>query len=312
RAQALGYDVQVGTELEFYLLDPETKQPRDEGIQVYGLDRAAEFEHVLGPIRQQINEVGIPIEQSNPEYAPGQVEVNIRYDEALLAADRVVMFRSLVKQLAAKHGYQATFMAKPFFDLSGNGFHTHYSFWKDRENAFADGSQLNDLGRNYVAGLQRRMAETAVCGATTPNAYRRRQPFSFCQTNTTWGPNNRTVGIRIIEGSPKAVRVEKRDGSADCNPYLMIAADIAAGLEGIEQGLEPSAVTLGNGYEVEDAEPIPTDLGEAVKLARGSDFLRELCGDDMYELLLQQCAREVAFISAQVTSLELERYLGNF
>ncbi len=312
RAASMGYSVQVGTELEFYLLDPETKQPRDQGIQVYGLDRAAQLEHVLGPIRQQINEVGIPIEQSNPEYAPGQVEVNIRYDDALLAADRVVMFRSLVKQLAMQHGYHATFMAKPFFEHSGSGFHTHYSFWKDGKNVFSDDGRLNDLGRSYVAGLQKRMAETAVCGATTPNAYRRRQPFTFCPTNTTWGLDNRTVGIRIIEGSPSAVRVEKRDGSADCNPYLMIAAEIASGLDGIEQGLAPSAVTTGNGYEAEGAEAIPTDLGTAVRLARGSAFLQELCGADMYELMLQQAEREIEFIGAQVTPLELERYLGNF
>ncbi len=312
RAASMGYSVQVGTELEFYLLDPETKQPRDEGIQVYGLDRAAQLEHVLGPIRQQINEAGIPIEQSNPEYAPGQVEVNIRYGDALLAADRVVMFRSLVKQLAMQHGYHATFMAKPFFEQSGNGFHTHYSLWKDGQNAFSDDGRLNGLGRNYVAGLQKRMAESAICGATTPNAYRRRQPFTFCPTNTTWGMDNRTVGIRIIEGSPNAVRVEKRDGSADCNPYLMMAAEIASGLDGIEQGLEPSTMTEGNGYEAEDAEAIPADLGTAVRLARDSEFLKELCGADMYELMLQQAEREIEFIGAQVTPLELERYLGNF
>jgi len=220
RAAALGYEVKVGTELEFHLLDPETLRPRDKGIQVYGLDRAAELEHVLGPIRQQINEVGIPIEQSNPEYAPGQAEVNIRYDDALIAADRVVMFRSLVKQLAARHGYQATFMAKPFFEDSGNGFHTHYSLWKGGKNAFSDDGKLNDLGRNFVGGLQQRMPETSICNTMTPNGYRRRQPFSFCPTTPPGGIDNRTVGIRIIEGSPSAVRVEKRDGSADCNPYL--------------------------------------------------------------------------------------------
>ena len=183
----MGFDIQVGTELEFFLLDPETMEPKDKGIQVYGLERAAELEHVLGPIRTQINECGIPIEQSNPEYAPGQVEVNIRYDEALLAADRVVMFRSLVKQLALAHGYKATFMAKPFIDLSGNGFHTHYSLWKDGKNIFADNGKMNDIGKSFIAGLQKRMAEASVCGASTVNAYRRRTPLSFCPINTAWG-----------------------------------------------------------------------------------------------------------------------------
>ena len=312
RAEKMGFTVKVGTELEFYLLDPETKQPRDEGIQVYSLSRAAELEHVLGPIRQQINEAGIPIEQSNPEYAAGQVEVNIRYGEALLAADRVVMFRSLVKQLAHAHGYLATFMAKPFLEQSGNGFHTHYSLWKDGRNAFADNGKLNAIGRNFVAGLQKRMAETALCGSATPNGYRRRQPYTFCPVNTSWGPDNRTVGIRIIEGADSAVRAEKRDAGADCNPYLLLATDIAAGLDGIEQGMEPSEVTLGNAYELADADPIPTNINDAIAQARGSDFLKSVLGDDLFELYVSQSEREAGFIENQVTPAESERYLTNF
>jgi len=312
RAAAMGYDVMVGTEVEFYLLDPETMQPKDRGIGVYGLDRAAELEHVLGPIRSQINECGIPVEQSNPEYAAGQVEVNIRYDQALLAADRLVMFRSLVKQLAIAHGYHATFMAKPFFEESGSGFHAHYSLWKDGANAFSDGGQLNETGRSFLAGVQARMPEMALCGTTTPNGYRRRQPFSFCPTNTTWGVDNRTVGLRVILGSDSAVRVEKRDGSADCNPYLMLAADLAAGLDGIEQAMTPGPETTGNGYVDEEAAPIPARIEDAIALARGSDWLKAVLGAHQYELLLQQAEREVAFVAAQVTQVELDRYLRNF
>lgn len=316
RAASMGYEVQLGAELEFYLLDPETLEPKDQGIQVYGLERAAELEHVLGPIRQQINECGIPIEQSNPEYAPGQVEVNLRYSEALLAADRVVMFRTLVKQLAGAHGYKATFMAKPFFEQSGNGFHMHYSLWKDGKNAFAEGGKLNALGRTFVGGVQKRMAESAVVGSATVNGYRRRQPYTFCPINTAWGMDNRTVGIRIIEGSDSAVRVEKRDAGADANPYYLAAADIAAGLDGIEQGLEPSAMCEGNAYELEDAEPIPTDLETAITLARGSDWLKDVMGELGYELYMQMCERELGFyndfIGSQVTQIERDRYLSNF
>ena len=316
RAKSMGFEVQVGTELEFYLLDPETLEPKDKGIQVYGLERAAELEHVLGPIRSQINECGIPIEQSNPEYAPGQVEVNIRYDEAVLAADRVVMFRTLVKQLAQAHGYKATFMAKPFFEESGNGFHTHYSLWKDGKNVFADGGKLSATGRNFVGGLQKRMAEAAVCGSATVNGYRRRQPYTFCPINTAWGVDNRTVGIRVIEGVDSATRVEKRDAGADCNPYYLLATDIAAGLDGVEQGLEPSPMCEGNGYEDTDAAPIPTDLGTAIELARGSDWLKGVMGDLNWELFLQMCERELQFytdfIDNQVTQIERDRYLSNF
>lgn len=316
RARAMGYEVQVGTELEFFLLDPETLTPRDSGIQVYGLERAAELEHVLGPIRSQINACGIPIEQSNPEYAAGQVEVNIRYDEALLAADRVVMFRTLVKQLAHAHGYKATFMAKPFFEESGSGFHAHYSLWKDGKNAFSDGGTLNATGRSFVAGLQKRMGEAAVTGSATVNGYRRRQPYTFCPINTTWGRDNRTVGIRIVDGSDSATRVEKRDAGADCNPYYLLAADIAAGLDGIEQGLEPTDMCTGNGYEDEGAAPIPTDLADAVAQARASDWLKDVMGDLGWELYMQMCERELAFynehITNQVTQIERDRYLSNF
>ncbi len=312
RAEAMGFTVNVGTELEFHLLDPETHKPRDRGIQVYCMARAAELEHVLGPIRQQINEAGIPIEQSNPEYAPGQVEVNIRYSDAMLAADRVILFRSLVKQLAGVHGYLATFMAKPFADQSGNGFHTHYSLWKDGRNTFSNNGKLSETGRQFVGGLQKRMSEMALCGATTPNAYRRRAPYTFCPINTSWGVDNRTVGIRIIEGSDNAVRAEKRDGSADCNPYFLIAAELAAGLDGIEQGLEPSEISTGNAYEDADAEPIPTDIRDAVARAQGSDFVRSVLGDDMHALLIQQAEREVGFFDEQVTQVELDRYIENF
>ena len=316
RAKGMGYEIQVGCELEFYLLDPETNMPKDQGIGVYSLDRAAELEHVLGPIRMMINECGIPIEQSNPEYAAGQVEVNIRYGEALQSADNVVMFRSLVKQLAQAHGYRATFMAKPFFEESGNGFHAHYSLWKDGKNAFADNGKLSATGLNFLGGQQARMAEASICGSPTPNGFRRKQPYTFCPINTAWGIDNRTVGLRVIEGADSAVRIEKRDAGADANPYFLLASDIAAGLDGIEQGLQPSEMTTGNAYEAEDAAPIPTDAATAIELARGSEWLKDVMGEYAYEIYLQQAEREVDFIEAQiretVTPVESQRYLANF
>ena len=312
RANAIGIDLQVGTELEFYLLDPDTGRPRDKGNDCYGLARAAELEPVLGPMRRELAEMGIPIEQSNPEYAAGQVEVNIRYDSAMIAADRVVMFRSLVKQLAARHGLNATFMAKPFIDESGNGFHLHYSLWSEGKNIFADAGKLNDLGRHFLGGMQQRMAEASICGAATVNAYRRRQSLSFCPVNASWGLDNRTVALRVIEGSDSAVRIEKRDAGADCNPYLLMAADIAAGLDGIEGKTEPTAITTGNAYEDDNAPPIPLDLADAISLARNSGWLRDVLGADQHEIWLQQAERELAFFNQQVTPFETARYLGTF
>ena len=312
RAKKLGVEIKVGAELEFYLLDPETGMPKDKGNGVYSLERAAELEHVLGPIRNNINEIGIPVEQSNPEYAEGQVEVNIRYAEALLAADRVVTFRNVVKQLAFKHGYKATFMAKPFFEQSGSGFHCHYSLWKNGKNIFADNGGLSKDGKHFVGGLQKRMAEAAICGSATVNGFRRRQPYTFCPINTAWGIDNRTVGIRIIQGSDSATRVEKRDAGADCNPYLLMATDIAAGLDGLEGKIEPDEMTTGNAYESEVASPIPTDLRDAIELARNSDWLKNVIGTDLYEIALQQSERELDFFNQQVTPFELERYRDVF
>ena len=315
RAQDMGFEVLAGPELEFFLLDPETNLPRDKGIGVYGLDRAAELEDVLGPIRTQINEI-LPIEQSNPEYAPGQVEVNLRYCEALLAADRIVLFRTLVKQLAMRHGYKATFMAKPFIEHGGNGFHCHYSLWKDGQNVFATDGKFNETGRAFLGGMQKRMAEASICGAATVNAYRRREPYTFCPVNTAWGIDNRTAGLRVIEGSNSATRIEKRDAGADCNPYLLLAADIAAGLDGIEQGLEPGPICTGNAYEDETASPLPLNLASAIDLARNSPWLKEVLGDVMWEIYAQLCERELAvyekYMATRVTQLERDRYLDAF
>lgn len=311
RAAALGYQVQVGTELEFYLLDPETGLPTIQGNQVYGINRMAELEHVLGPIREDLTAMGIPIEQSNPEYAAGQVEVNIRYDEAVLAADRIILFRAMVKQVAAKHGYLATFMAKPFIAESGSGFHTHYSLWKDGKNAFAHDGKINQTGLAFVAGLQNRMVEMSLAGSTTPNAYKRRQPYTFCPVNNSWGYDNRTVGLRVIEGGDSAVRVEKRDASADVNPYYLLACDIAAGLEGIESGSEPGPVTKGDAYADNPADMLPLTLDEAVAQARNSTFMSEVYGQDRLDIAVKQSEREIQFVRQQVTAVETERYLRN-
>ena len=312
KAKSMGVTVFTGAELEFYLLDRETMAPREKDIQVYGLARMAELEYILGPIRRNLEAVGIPIEQSNPEYAPGQVEVNIRYGEALETADRVVAFRALVKELANREGLHASFMAKPYIDQSGSGFHVHHSLWRDGKNLFAKDGGLSPLAMNYLAGLQTYMPEMAMAGSTTPNSYRRRQPNTFCPINTAWGIDNRTVGLRVILGSDSAIRIEKRDGSADCNPYFLLACEIAAGLKGIEAGLQPTAITTGNAYEDADATPVPRNLADALALAKSSAFMKEVYGENLFAIAASQSERELAFFANQVTPVETARYLRNF
>lgn len=311
RANKLGYKIKVGTELEFFLLDPLTKKPKDMGIQVYSLERAAELEHVLGPIRRHLSECGIPIEQSNPEYASGQVEVNIRYDDPLISADRVIMFRSLVKQIAHHYGYLATFMPKPFLEASGSGFHCHYSIWKNNRNIFSDNGKFSKKGGYFVGGIQKYISESTICGSMNINGYRRKEPYSFCPTTNTWGYDNRSTAVRVIEGSENSTRFEKRDAGADCNPYLRIAVDIASGLDGLENKIEPSKVTLGDAYKDKKALKLPDNIADAINLAKKSKWLKNVLGEDLLLLCVQQCERELKFFNQQVTKVEIDRYLTN-
>lgn len=311
RARKMGIEVQIGAELEFYLLDAQTRRPTFDSSYVYSMYGSALLEPILEPIRRGLEGMGLPIEQSNPENGKGQVEVNLRYCEALLAADRVVIFREMVREIAMKHGKIATFMSKPFIDDAGSGFHTHYSLWRDGKNLFSDGGKISQLGRNFVAGQRKHMSESTIVAATTPNAYRRRKPLTFCPTNNAWGYDNRTVALRVIEGDESAVRVEKRDGSAECNPYYLFATEIAAGLDGIEAQLDPGPATLGSAYESTTAEPLICDISTAIETARGSAFLKRVLGELHLDVILAQSERERDYVANQVTAVELSRYMGN-
>ena len=316
-ATELGYEVMTGVEFEFYLLDLETKELVDSGISVYGLARGSMFEHVVGPIRNLCSEMGIQVEMSNPEYAPGQIEINLRYREALVSADNAMLFRNAVKEIAYNHGMLASFMAKPFFEESGNSFHLHQSLWRDGRNAFSDRGRLSALGLSYLGGLQQHMAETALISAPTPNSMKRRQGYTFCPTSNAWGGDNRTVGLRVIEGSENAVRIEQRDGSSDANPYLLTAVQLAAGLKGITTGAQPTEKELSDGYSAARHQPLPTDIPTALELFGKSELIAEVLSEPLRITLAQQAEREHNFMVESdpegwrdtVTQLERDRYL---
>ena len=320
KAADQGYEVMTGVEFEFYLLDLETKELVDSGISVYGLARGAMFEHVVGPIRNLCSDMGIQVEMSNPEYAPGQIEINLRYQEALVSADNAMLFRNAVKEIAYNHGYLATFMAKPFFMESGNSFHLHQSLWKDGRNVFSDGGRLSALGRSYLGGLQQHMAETALISAPTPNAMKRRQDYTFCPTSNAWGGDNRTVGLRVIEGTESSTRIEQRDGSSDANPYLLTAVQLAAGLQGIASGAEPTAKEVSDGYSATRHQGLPRDIPTALELFNNSEFIAEVIPEPLRVTLAQQAEREHNFMvesdpegwQDDVTQLERDRYLEAF
>lgn len=312
RARGLGFEVRTGFEVEFYLLDAQTRRPHESDIQCYGMARGAAYEELLAPMRNRLREFGIPIEASNMEYAPGQVEVNIRYGEAMTTADNAVLFRNAVKEIAAQHGYLASFMAKIWYDQSGSGMHLHQSLWADGRNAFADNGNLSETGRHYLGGLQRHMAELSLFGSPTPNSFKRRQPYSFCPLNSTWGIDNRTTGLRVVTGKDSAVRIEQRDGAADCNPYLAIAAQIAAGLEGIEQRIEPSPACTGDAYTDDTAARLPVTVPEAADLLERSPLAQRVFGKQLVDNLVAGARHEHEFLSNRVSDVERDRYLDVF
>jgi glutamine synthetase len=309
RAEGMGYVAQVALEVEFYLLDPATKTPREDTIQCYSIERGAQYEPVLSVMRRQLEEYDIPIEACNTEYAPGQFEVNIRHGEALQAVDTFVHFRNAVKEIAADHGWLATFMAKPFSEHSGSGLHLHQSLWRDGSNAFANGAgELSETGHHYLAGLVEHMPHLTLFGTPSPNAFKRRQDYSFCPTKANWGGDNRSVAVRVIEGDQNAVRIEQRDGSANCNPYLMVAAQVAAGIDGIERGLEPPPPAT-DGYADPVAPLLAVSVIDAIAAVRNGSFVQSVFDPLLVETYLGYCQAEHDAIAAEVSDVERRRYL---
>jgi glutamine synthetase len=319
RAANLNLTANCAFELEFYLLNPATLMPRETDIQCYSPLRANAYEDVLGEMRNGLVAFGIPVEASNPEYAPGQFEINVRYGAALRTADDCTLFKYAVKDIAAKHGWLASFMAKPYSDQSGCGLHIHQSMWRDGKNLFADAGKLSALGLNYLGGLQKHMRDFTLFGSPNPNAMRRRQPYSFCPTTDGWGVDNRTVGLRVIQGGDAAVRIEQRDGASDANIYLVLAAQLAAGLDGIEHQLAPGPQSFGDEYAECLGNQLPLSVLEAADLVEASELANLTFDPEMVTALAGIARFEHAQIHGdgdtlvpEVEHAERERYAAVF
>ena len=231
--------------------------------------------------------------------------------------DHAVVFRAMVKEAAQRHGRVASFMPQPFSDRAGNGFHLHHSFWKDGRNVFADRGRLSDLGRWFLGGLQAALPELALVGCVTPNGHRRRRPWSFAPQDASWGVDNRTVALRVMEGDGPddqgPVRIESRHAGADANPCLLAAVELHAGLRGIERRTEPTRPTPGDAYAAlasgAGRPRLPATSREALALARPSALLKEALGETRHALLCATAEREIERIEADVTEAERARYL---
>jgi|FLYL01.1.fsa_nt_gi glutamine synthetase len=312
-ARSMGYEPMVGSELEFYIFDLEGR-PLYPEIDCYSLVRGATLEGFLGRVRRELDEFGVQIEACNTEYGPAQVEVNIRYADALTTADRTMLFKAAVKEIAAQEGLRVSFMAKPFADQSGSGYHVHQSLrdLDTGENAFAPAGHgfhgAPPAMRSYLAGLLAHVASFTALGSPTVNAYKRVQGYTFAPVNVGWGIDNRTVAVRAIVGHGAANRLEWRNGAADANPYVLIAACIAAGLDGIRQSLEPPPAVEGDAYAREDLPRLPDTLEAALDALRADDLAQKVFGEFL-DVFLTLGRHEVALWRAAVTDWERERYL---
>jgi glutamine synthetase len=312
RAAALGLEPMFGSELEFFLFretyaEAHTKHYRDLTPSVpYILDyhvlATTYDEPFMRQIRNGMHAAGIAVENSKGEAWPGQHEINFRFADALTMADNHVIYKNGAKEIAHLNGCSITFMAKPDHTWVGNSCHIHSSLWRDGENAFAGESET--FGR-YLAGQIACTRELAVFMAPTINSYKRYAAGSWAPTTLAWGHDNRTCGFRIV-GHGKSLRTETRIPGGDVNPYLAFAALLAAGLHGIEQGLELPPPLEGNAY-VSDAQRFPSSLRDATdELERGT-MARAAFGDLVVDHYLNYARTEQRLFDEAVTCYERER-----
>lgn len=284
RAASLGgAELVMAAEVEFMLRRGAGGEPVYPYIENYGIVAGAPYEPILRAIRD-LHFGPVRVTASNPEYGPGQFEVNLSHGPALAAADAVALLRSHAEEIASANGLVADFAAKPGADLSGNGLHVHQSLWSQGSNRFwSDG--LSAEARFYLGGLLASLGELAAVGSPSEDAYLRREVGSFCPTVVSWDGDNRTVAVRALADSEPATRLEQRDAAADANPYLVFAGQIHAGLEGIEGELDPGPRTTGNAYERDDLPQLPMGLGEALARLQASDLAIKVLGEDAHASL---------------------------
>jgi glutamine synthetase len=312
RARELGFEPMFGSELEFFLFketydEAHAKHYRELTPSVpYILDYhvlATSFdEQFIRQIRNGMQAAGIPVESSKGEAWPGQHEINFRYSDALTMADNHVVYKNGAKELAHQNGCSITFMAKPDHTWVGSSCHVHGSLWRDGENAFAGESETF---RQFLAGWIAGARELAVFLAPNINSYKRYAAGSWAPTTLAWGYDNRTCGFRVV-GHGGGARVETRIPGADVNAYLAFAALLAAGLHGIEAGLEPPAVFEGNAYE-SDVERFPSSLREAIAELEQGSIARAAFGDEVVDHYLNYARTEQRLFDQVVTCYERER-----
>jgi len=311
KAAKMGYTCYTHPEIEFFLF----KSQPEKGVAPVPVDQGGYFDHtpaVVGhDFRRQaitlLEAMGISVEFSHHEGAPGQQEIDLRYADALSTADNIMTFRHVIKEVALEQGFYASFMPKPFTDHPGSGMHTHVSLFEGEKNAFFDASaefNLSKTGRSFIAGILKHAAEMTAITNQWVNSYKRLQGGGEAPAVINWGQSDRGALVRIPMYKPNkenSTRIELRSLDSACNPYLAFAVMLAAGLKGIEEGyvLEPST----------NPAPLPANLHEAIVAMEGSELIRQTLGEHVFEFVLRNKRAEWQDYRRQVSAYELDRYL---
>jgi glutamine synthetase len=321
--KAHGLHPVTAVELEFYLLDGDAAaalraEPptapngfRQADLQAYLMQDLSDFAPFLDDVYACAEATGLPARTLISEYSPGQLEIVLEHRaDALRACDDAILWKRLVKAVAERHGYAATFMAKPYADRAGSGMHLHVSFADEAgRNLFAgEEPEGNALLRSAIAGLEATMAEGMALFAPNANSYRRFRANSYAPVGPAWAIDNRSVPIRVTAGPPAARHLEHRVCGADANPYVALAAVLAGMLEGVEAGLEPSAPITGNGY-AQIAPSLPRHWPDALARARKSEVLPRRLGARFHDVFLTVKEAECDRFFAEVSDRDYAWYL---
>jgi glutamine synthetase len=292
----MGYQLYSGYEYEFYLVDAATRQPPFPGIQIFATLRNNFNESLVYQILRGMMAVGVDIITANAEYGPGQMEINFAPAWGIAAADNAFTFKNGAKEIAQRNGMMASFMTKPHIDQSANGCHYHESLWQDNKNVFIDTSDpdgLSAIARQYLAGQIAHAPAICAFAAPTINCPKRFKLYSFAPTNATWGFENRTTGFRVKATGDERTHLENRLGCGASNPYLLMAACLAAGLDGLKNKLESPAPIDGIAYGLEYVTDLPTRLDEALDALEEDKVMKEALGAEFVKLFVAVKRHEI-------------------
>jgi glutamine synthetase len=294
-----GYQHLSGYEYELYLVRADDRQPPFTGIQIFATLRNGFDEAFVTEVLRAMPRVGVDVITSNAEYGPGQMEINFAPALGVAAADQAFTFKNGIKEIARRHGYMASFMTKPYADQSACGCHLHESLIESSSgrNVFAADDTtpgaISDVARWWIGGQLAHLPALTAFFAPTVNCGKRFKLWSFAPTNATWGLENRTTAIRVKGLTGAGLHLENRAPCGASNPYLVGAAAIAAGLDGLRNHIEPPAAVDGLAYGMDGPTLIPTRLETALDALEKDGPLRELLGEDLIRVFLAVKRHEV-------------------